>query len=99
MCFTCRILQALMIVVTRCLQIHQAKGVSANSDNIPRYYIDPSPDFSYGFGSTVGYGNWSLDFFLRGVKGQKIFNNTLLNIESINRLPGNNVTKKLFQVV
>jgi len=68
------------------------KGVSPNSDNIPRYYIDPSPKFSYGFGSTFQYGNFSLDFFLRGVAGQKIFNNTLLNIESLSRLPGNNVT-------
>ena len=25
------------------------KGVSANSDNIPKYYIDPSPKFEYGF--------------------------------------------------
>jgi iron complex outermembrane receptor protein len=66
--------------------------VSANSRSVARFYIDPSPDFSYGFGSTFEYGNFSLEFFLRGVEGQKIFNNTLLNIESLSRLPGNNVT-------
>lgn len=45
-------------------------------------------------GSTLTYGNWSLNFFLRGVYGQKIFNNTLLDVEFIKRLPGNNVTKE-----
>lgn len=57
-------------------------------------YIDPAPKFNYGFGSTLTYDNWSLNFFLRGVSGQKIFNNTLLDVENINRLPGNNVTKE-----
>ena len=46
--------------------------------------------------NTFGYGNWDLNFFLRGVSGQKIFNNTLLNIESIHRLPGNNITEETF---
>ncbi|HEU5054149.1 MAG TPA: TonB-dependent receptor [Hanamia sp.] len=62
--------------------------------NPKKYYIDPSPKFTYGINNTFSYGNWSLNFFLRGVYGQKIFNNTLLNFENINRLPGNNVTKE-----
>ena len=33
-----------------------------------------------------------LIFFCVVFHGQKIFNNTLLNIESVHRLPGNNVT-------
>ena len=70
------------------------KGVSANKSDIPKYYIDPSPKFQYGLTNTFGYENWSLNFFLRGVSGQKIFNNTLLNIESIHRLPGNNITEE-----
>ena len=70
------------------------KAVSANNPDVVKYYIDPSPKFEYGFSSTFSYANWSLDFFLRGVSGQKIFNNTLLNVESINRLPGNNVTRE-----
>ncbi len=70
------------------------KGVGANSDDVVRNYIDPSPKFSYGLTNTFSYSNWSLDFFVRGVSGQKIFNNTLLNIESIHRLPGNNVTEQ-----
>ncbi len=68
------------------------KPVSANSNNVKKFYIDPSPKFEYGLGNTLQYGNWSLEVFARGVVGQKIFNNTLLNIESLSRLPGNNVT-------
>ncbi len=62
--------------------------------NPKKYYIDPSPKYTYGINNTFTYGNWNLNFFLRGVVGQKIFNNTLLNFENINRLPGNNVTKE-----
>jgi len=56
-------------------------------------YIDPAPKFTYGFGSTFGYRHWSLNFFLRGVYGQKIFDNTRMVIDNVTRLPGNNVTK------
>lgn len=62
--------------------------------NPKKYYIDPSPKFTYGINNTLSYGNWDFNFFLRGVVGQKIFNNTLLNFENINRLPGNNVTRE-----
>jgi iron complex outermembrane receptor protein len=55
-----------------------------------RYY-DPAPKFSYGFSSTFTYDQWSLNFALRGVGGQKIFNNTALDVAYIKRLPGNNV--------
>ncbi|MGZ3926916.1 MAG: SusC/RagA family TonB-linked outer membrane protein [Mucilaginibacter sp.] len=58
------------------------------------HYIDPSPKFNYGISNTFDYGNWTLNFALRGVYGQKIFNNTLLDVETITRLPGNNVTKE-----
>lgn len=58
------------------------------------HYIDPSPKFNYGFGSTFTYDHWSLNFFLRGVSGQKIFDDTRMLIDNINRLPGNNVTKE-----
>lgn len=58
------------------------------------HYIDPAPKFNYGLNNTFTYKSWTLNFFLRGVSGQKIFNNTLLDIENINRLPGNNVTKE-----
>jgi len=70
----------------------EGKAVSSSDPDVARFYIDPSPDFEYGLTNTFEYGPWGLDFFLHGVHGQKIFNNTLLNIESIHRLPGNNVT-------
>ena len=58
------------------------------------HYIDPSPKFNYGLSNDFSYGNWNLNFALRGVYGQKIFDNTLLDIETTTRLPGNNVTKE-----
>ena len=58
------------------------------------HYIDPAPKFNYGISNSFDYGNWSLNFALRGVYGQKIFNNTLLDVETVTRLPGNNVTKE-----
>lgn len=57
-------------------------------------YHDPTPDFTYGFGSRLNYKNWSLNAFFRGVVGQKIYNNTRLNINNLNRLPGNNTTRE-----
>ncbi|GAC1304426.1 MAG: TonB-dependent receptor [Mucilaginibacter sp.] len=60
----------------------------------PGHYIDPSPKFNYGLTNSFDYGNWNLNFALRGVYGQKIFDNTLLDVETVTRLPGNNVTKE-----
>jgi len=59
----------------------------------PSHYIDPSPKFNYGISNSFSYKSWSLSFFLRGVYGQKIFNNTLLDYESVTRLPGTNTTQ------
>lgn len=58
------------------------------------HYIDPAPDFTYGINNTLRYRQWRLNFFLRGLSGQKIFDNTRMVIDNINRLPGNNVTKE-----
>src|SRR6185437_9816942 len=58
------------------------------------HYIDPAPKFNYGITNTFDYGNWSLNFALRGIYGQKVFDNTLLDVETVTRLPGNNVTKE-----
>jgi iron complex outermembrane receptor protein len=66
----------------------------AQDPNPIGHYIDPSPKFNYGVTNSFDYGNWNLNFALRGVYGQKIFNNTLLNVETVTRLPGNNVTKE-----
>jgi len=66
----------------------------AQNPNPTGHYIDPAPKFNYGITNTFDYGNWSLNFALRGVYGQKIFDNTLLDVETVTRLPGNNVTKE-----
>ncbi|HVX28025.1 MAG TPA: SusC/RagA family TonB-linked outer membrane protein [Parafilimonas sp.] len=79
-------------------QLFDSAGVKAltqdQNPNPTKYYIDPSPKFNYGINNTFTYGNWTLNFFMRGVVGQKIFNNTRLDFDNINRLPGNNVTKE-----
>lgn len=67
--------------------------VTQGSLNTSMYhYINPSPDFTYGISNTFHYNNWGLTFFLRGVSGQKVFDNTLMILSNINRMPGNNVT-------
>lgn len=70
-------------------------GKTIQQNPVPAgHYIDPSPKFNYGVSNSFEYGNWNLNFALRGVVGQKIFDNTLLNVETVTRLPGNNVTKE-----
>lgn len=57
-------------------------------------YIDPTPKFTYGFSSTFNYKDWGLNFFLRGVYGQKLFNDFSNVVSNFSRLPGNNITKE-----
>ncbi|HTK20463.1 MAG TPA: SusC/RagA family TonB-linked outer membrane protein [Mucilaginibacter sp.] len=66
----------------------------AQNPNPAGHYIDPAPKFNYGWSNSFDYGNWNLNFAMRGVYGQKIFNNTLLDVQTVTRLPGNNVTKE-----
>jgi len=56
-------------------------------------YIDPSPKFNYGVSNTFNYKQFSLNFFLRGVYGQKLYNNYDNVVSNYSRLPGNNITK------
>jgi len=57
------------------------------------YYTDPAPKFTYGFSSTFDYNKFELSFFLRGVSGGKIFDNSRMVLDNINRFSGNNATK------
>jgi TonB-linked SusC/RagA family outer membrane protein len=50
------------------------------------YEIDPAPKFNYGISSSVSFRNWSANVFLRGLSGQKIFNNTALNLGNYSRV-------------
>ena len=74
-------------------ELFDGKTLDQNA-NPQKYYIDPNPKFNYGINNSFGYKNWSLSFFLRGVYGQKVFNNTLLDYQTVTRLASNNVTKE-----
>lgn len=69
-------------------------GTSAMYSDQDRVFIDPTPDFTWGFTNNFAYRNFDLGFFLRGIQGQKIFANSILNLENLNYLPGHNVTVK-----
>jgi iron complex outermembrane receptor protein len=54
-------------------------------------YTNPTPDFAWGITNNFTYGNFDFSFFIRGIAGQKIFANTLLQKGSQAYLPGQNV--------
>lgn len=69
-------------------------GTSTEYTDQDRVYIDPTPAFSWGLTNNFSWGNFDFSFFFRGVQGQKIFANSLMSLETVTRLPGNNVTLK-----
>jgi iron complex outermembrane receptor protein len=69
-------------------------GTSTSFADKDRVYIDPTPHFTWGFTNNFSFKSFDLNFFLRGVQGQKLFANSLLNLESIQYLPGMNVLPK-----
>jgi iron complex outermembrane receptor protein len=72
----------------------QLTGTGTEYGDEDRRYVDPTPKFTWGLTNSFNYSNFDLTIFFRGVQGQKIFANSLLNLETNTRLPGNNVTKK-----
>lgn len=66
-------------------------GISTSFTDQDRVLIDPTPDFTWGFTNNFKYGNFSLSLFLRGVQGQKIFANSLLQLGVTKYLPGRNI--------
>ena len=68
-------------------------GISTSFTDQDKVYIDPTPDFTWGLTNNFSFKNFDLCFFLRGVQGQKIFANALLNLGSAKNLPGFNITK------
>ncbi len=76
-------------------QLFDSSGTgTTTATNAQKNYIDASPKFNYGFNTTFTYNKWSLNVFLRGVYGQKIYNNTALLLNNIGRLPSNNVARE-----
>lgn len=70
------------------------KGTSTSFTDTDRVYIDPTAKYTWGFTSSFNLGNFDLSFLLRGVEGQKIFANSILNLGSTASLPFGNVVKE-----
>jgi len=79
-------------------QLLDSAGVkSVNfSGNPTYYYIDPSPKFTYGFNTSVHYKQWNLTANFNGNYGQKIYNNTRLDLANYPRFAGLNVLYETF---
>jgi iron complex outermembrane receptor protein len=75
-------------------ELYKVEGKDPTTDVLKasNYYTDPAPKFNYGFTSAFSYKNFGLSFFLRGVSGGKIFNNSRMVLDNINRFGGNNAT-------
>ncbi len=75
-------------------ELYQVDGGSPTTDVLQasNYYTDPAPKFHYGFTSDFAYKAWDFSFFLRGVSGGKIFDNSRMVLDNINRFGGNNGT-------
>ncbi len=75
------------------LETYDSAGSTTSTvNNATLHYTDPSPKFTYGLGSNFTYQHWDASFFLRGTYGQKIFDNTRMVLDNINRFSGNNGT-------
>ena len=75
-------------------ETYEVKGAEPTTDVLKatNYYTDPAPDFTYGITSDFTYRQFGLSFFLRGVSGGKLFNNSRMVLDNINRFGGNNGT-------
>jgi TonB-dependent starch-binding outer membrane protein SusC len=67
-------------------------GTSNNYTDQDRVFIDPTPDFTWGVNNNFSWKNFDLNFLIRGVQGQKVFANSLLNLGASVYLPAKNVT-------
>lgn len=66
-------------------------GTSLRYTDRDRVFIDPTPDFTWGYTNQITYRDFDFQFLLRGVQGQKIFANSLMNLGAAVFLPGTNV--------
>lgn len=71
------------------------KGGTVTADglnNDMKRYIDPAPKFTYGITNSLTYKKFGLDFLLRGVYGQKIYDGVRMLIDNIGGLNNANMT-------
>lgn len=69
-------------------------GTTTNVLHASNYYTDPAPKFTYGITSNFTYKQFGLSFFLNGQAGGKVYDNTRMVLDNINRFGGNNGTKE-----
>lgn len=67
-------------------------GTTTDVLKAANFYTDPAPKFNYGINLSFTYKAWGLNTFLRGIYGAKIFDNTRMVLDNINRFGGNNGT-------
>ena len=60
------------------------------------HFIDPTPKFTYGINTNFRYKAWTLYAAFNGNYGQKIYDNSRLNLENFPRFPGLNVKNEAF---
>lgn len=79
-------------------QLLDSAGVkSVGFSGNPTYnFIDPSPKFTYGINTSFRYKNWNLTANFNGNYGQKIYDNTRLDLANYPRFPGLNVLYETF---
>ncbi|TPG72316.1 SusC/RagA family TonB-linked outer membrane protein [Hymenobacter nivis] len=63
--------------------------VDANGDgqidqNDRQYCGSPTPNFTYGFGTNMGWKNFDLSLFFQGTQGNKIYNGAREDLEGMN---------------
>jgi len=75
-------------------ELYQVNGDSTTTDILKatNRYTNPAPKFTYGFNSSFTYKQFGLSFFLIGQAGGKVFDNTRMVLDNINRFGGNNGT-------
>jgi iron complex outermembrane receptor protein len=69
--------------------VDKSGGFSAASDVM--IIGNSQPDFTFGIGNTFAYKSFDLSFFIRGVQGNDVFNNTALDAQRVQILPGQNI--------
>jgi len=67
-------------------------GTTTNVLNATNRYTNPAPNFNYGITSNFTYKQFSLGLFFIGQSGGKVFDNTRMVLDNINRFGGNNAT-------
>lgn len=75
-------------------ELYAVNGDSTTTDVLKatNHYTDPAPKFTYGITSDFTYKQFGLSFFFNGVSGGKIFDNSRMVLDNINRFGGNNGT-------